>query len=234
MPVLLPAEGLWFPPLTYASPEGLLAVGGDLSPQRLLLAYAHGIFPWYDAESPILWWSPDPRCILPLEALRVPRRLARRLRQEPFDVTRDTAFAQVMERCASSPRPGQNGTWLLPEMRAAYGRLHQMGFAHSVEVWRNGNLVGGLYGVALGRAFFGESMFHLEADASKAALVRLVGWLREWGFLLLDCQQETPHMTRLGATMVPRQRFMALLQRALERRDYASSSCINGSWASKS
>ena len=219
MPVPLPLGRLWFPPVEDAPEDGLLAVGGDLSPQRLLLGYSRGIFPWYSENAPILWWSPDPRCILPLDALRVPQRLRRRLRQGLFQMTCDVAFDAVVEHCACQPRPGQNGTWILPEMREAYGRLHGMGFAHSVETWRDGRLVGGIYGVALGRAFFGESMFHLEADASKAALLELVAHLRRWGFTLFDCQQETPHMLRWGAVAVPRSEFLRLLDDALHAPD---------------
>lgn len=216
MAILLPKDGLWFPPTEEAAPDGLLAVGGDLSPERLLLAYSRGIFPWYCEGMPILWWAPDPRCILPLDAVHVPRRLARRLRQGAFSMTRNLAFSKVVEHCAAQPRPGQDGTWILPEMRAAYARLHHMGFAHSVEVWRNGELAGGLYGVALGRAFFAESMFHLEPDASKAALAWWTEQLRAGGFTLFDCQQETPHMKRFGAVPAPRRRFQRMLREALD------------------
>lgn len=215
MAVLLPESGLWFPPLEEASTDGLLAVGGDLSPERLLLAYARGIFPWYCEGAPILWWSPDPRCILPLDGVHVPRRLRRRLRQGIFTMTSNRAFSEVLKNCARQPRPGQEGTWLLPEMRTAYTRLHEMGFAHSVEAWRGGNLAGGIYGVALGRVFFAESMFHHESDASKAALVWCAERLRAGGFVLFDCQQETPHMKRFGAVMVSRRRFRRMLDKAL-------------------
>lgn len=233
MPVVLPRDRLWFPPASAATKDGLLAVGGDLSPQRLLLAYARGIFPWYSEGAPILWWSPDPRCVLPLDGLHVPRRLTRRLRRGEFHLTVDAAFEQVMECCAQQPRPGQDGTWILPEMREAYGQLHAMGFAHSVEAWKDGRLVGGIYGVALGRAFFGESMFHLEADASKVALVGLVDILRKENVTLFDCQQETPHMRRWGAVVIPREEFLRRLDGALAPVAYCSS-CISGSWASRS
>lgn len=214
-PAILRPDTPDFPPLTAATPEGLLAVGGDLSPLRLLTAYSKGIFPWYSENSPILWWSPDPRCILPLEALRVSRRLQRRLKQHIFRCTLDTAFEDVLAGCATQYRPGQGGTWLIPEMRAAYARLHALGFAHSAEAWLGDTLVGGVYGVALGRAFFGESMFHTHADASKAALVFLVERLRAAGYTLFDCQQATPHMLRLGATCVPRADFICMLEQAL-------------------
>ena len=214
-PAHLHGSALWFPPVSQTTADGLLAVGGDLSPERLLLSYSRGIFPWYNEDTPILWWSPNPRCILPLDGLRVPRRLARKLKQGAFHCTLNTAFSQVTRQCAVSHRPGQNGTWLLPEMQRAYLRLHQLGFAHSVECWQGDTLVGGLYGVALGRAFFGESMFHRVPDASKAALIWLVGQLRQRGFTLFDCQQETPHMVKLGAQTVSRAVFMDKLNAAL-------------------
>lgn len=214
-PAVLSAEQLWFPPAHQSTADGLVAVGGDLTPERLLLGYSRGLFPWYSEGTPILWWSPDPRCILPLDAVHVHKRLQRRLRQNVFRCTLNTAFEQVVQQCATSPRPGQKSTWILPEMRRAYVRLHQLGFAHSVECWQGEQLVGGVYGVALGRAFFGESMFHCVPDASKAALLWLVDRLREGGVTLFDCQQETPHMVRLGARMISRTEFLRRLDVAL-------------------
>lgn len=211
--VWMPEGGpLWFPPLERALEGGLLMAGGDLSPQRLLAAYARGIFPWYEAGSPILWWSPDPRCVLFPEKLHVGSRLSRTLRSGRFRFSVDERFEEVIRACALVPRPGQNGTWLVPDMVEAYLRLHRLGHAHSVETWQDGELVGGLYGVLLGRAFFGESMFHRRPDASKAAVVHLTMWLRERGVQMVDCQQTTPHMLRLGAEEVPRRRFLALLR----------------------
>ena len=198
----------WFPPVDEASDEGLLMVGGDLSPARLMFAYAHGIFPWYNEGSPILWWSPDPRCVLFPEDLHVPSRLRRIMRQGRFSFTVDTAFEKVIHACATVPRSGQDGTWILPEMEQAYIKLHVMGHAHSVEVWEDGVLAGGLYGVQWRRAFFGESMFHVRPDASKAAVVYMVDWLRSIGVELIDCQQTTAHMLRFGAREIRRSEFL--------------------------
>jgi len=197
-----------FPPLAAAQkePNGLLAVGGDLSPRRLLDAYRRGIFPWYSEGDPILWWSPDPRMVLFPDELRVSRSLAKTLRNKPHEVRFDTAFAAVMRGCAA-PRPGQGGTWIGPEMRAAYRKLHDLGYAHSVETWIDGELAGGLYGVAIGGAFFGESMFTRTRDASKMALVGLVRRLAAEGFGLIDCQMHTTHLERLGARQIPRSEF---------------------------
>ena len=211
----LPTRPL-FPDPAHADEDGLLAVGGDLSPQRLLMAYAQGIFPWYCENSPILWWSPDPRLVLEPATIHVPGRLERILRQGRFAFTLDTAFERVITGCAETPRPGAHGTWIVPEMLAAYCRLHELGFAHSIEVWSGGNLVGGLYGVALGGAFFGESMFYREPDASKAGLVTLMRALCQAGFVLFDCQQTTAHMLRFGGFEVPRREFLARLGQALE------------------
>lgn len=197
-----------FPPLAAAQkePNGLLAVGGDLSPRRLLDAYRHGIFPWYSEGDPILWWSPDPRMVLFPEELRVTRSLAKTLRNRPHEVRFDTAFAAVMRGCAA-PRPGQGGTWIGPEMRTAYRKLHDLGYAHSVETWIDGELAGGLYGVAIGGVFFGESMFTRTRDASKMALVGLVRRLAAEGFGLIDCQMHTAHLESLGAREIPRAEF---------------------------
>ena len=193
-----------------ADPNGLLAMGGDLSVERLLDAYRHGIFPWFNSGEPILWWSPDPRMVLVPGEVRVTRSLAKRIRNAGFEVRADTAFADVMRACAA-PRAGASGTWISPAIVAAYTRLFDAGYAHSVETWHDGRLVGGLYGVAIGRMFYGESMFSRESDASKVALVRLAQQLQRWGFGLIDCQMETPHLASLGARTLPRAVFTARL-----------------------
>jgi leucyl/phenylalanyl-tRNA---protein transferase len=202
-----------FPPLTSAlvDPNGLLAAGGDLSPERLITAYRRGIFPWYSDGQPILWWSPDPRMVLRVQDFRVSRSLAKRVRRRDFDVGIDTSFRAVIEACASAPRDGQRGTWITPEMVDAYCELHRLGFAHSVESWRDGVLCGGLYGLALDRMFFGESMFAHETDASKVALVELVAFLQRQGVSLIDCQQETAHLRSFGARPMARVTFAAHL-----------------------
>ncbi|HEV7776371.1 MAG TPA: leucyl/phenylalanyl-tRNA--protein transferase [Luteibacter sp.] len=188
-------------------PNGLLAYGGDLSPDRLLAAYARGIFPWFNADEPILWWSPDPRCVFLTDRVHVGRRLARQLRQVPWTLTVDRAFADVMRACAA-PREGQPGTWISKEIIDAYDALHRRGHAHSVEVWEAGELVGGIYGVAIGRLFCGESMFSRRNGASKAALVGLSGLLHRWGFPLLDAQVTNGHLLSLGAIEIPRAAFL--------------------------
>lgn len=209
-----------FPSVDQASPEGLLAVGGDLRPKRLLEAYRHGIFPWYNDDQPILWWSPDPRAVLFPDKLHVPRSLQKGLRQNRFTVTLDTSFRDVMEQCAG-PRPQypEGGTWITGDMLDAYTRLHDLGYAHSVETWQDGRLVGGLYGVAIGGAFFAESMFTRVDDASKVALVRLVRQLQAWDFRLIDCQQSSPHVRRFGAEEIRRSEFMAHLTAAVALPD---------------
>ena len=202
----------FFPPVetALAEPNGLLAMGGDLSVERLLAAYRHGIFPWFNPGEPILWWSPDPRMVLVPGEIRVTRSLAKRMRNAGFEVRLDTAFVEVMRACAA-PREGAGGTWISPAMVAAYTRLFDAGYAHSVETWHAGRLVGGLYGVAIGRMFYGESMFSREPDASKVALVRLARQLQHWNFGLIDCQMETPHLASLGAHTMPRAEFTARL-----------------------
>ena len=209
-----------FPPVDQASPEGLLAVGGDLRPERLLEAYRQGIFPWYNDDQPILWWSPDPRALLFPNKLHVSRSLKRSLRSRLFTVTLDTTFRHVMEQCAG-PRPQypEGGTWIINDMLDAYTRLHELGYAHSVETWQEGRLVGGLYGVAIGGAFFAESMFTRVDDASKVALVRLVTQLQAWNFRLIDCQQFSPHVRRFGAEEIPRRAFITHLNQALTLPD---------------
>lgn len=216
MPIFrLPREPTVFPDPRHAEPDGLLAVGGDLSPRRLLAAYAEGIFPWFNEDSPILWWSPDPRLVLRPADLHVPRSLTRTLRRGVYRVSADTAFRRVIRACSTKERPGQEGTWITPEMVEAYEELHRLGYAHSFEAWEGEALAGGLYGVSLGNAFFGESMFSDRPDASKVAFVRSVRWLAERGIQLVDCQVRTEHLVRFGARDVPRERFLAELKRVL-------------------
>jgi leucyl/phenylalanyl-tRNA--protein transferase len=196
-----------------ADEQGLVAIGGDLRPERLLAAYSRGIFPWYDETTPILWWSPDPRAIFELDRFHVPRRLQRTIRSGKFTVTVNRDFAAVIRGCAE--RPGE-GTWITPEMIAAYERLHRMGYAHSLETWQGEVLAGGIYGVALGGFFAGESMFHRVRDASKVALAALVQRLRERGFQLFDIQLRTDHTARLGAIEIPRSEYLKRLKKALQ------------------
>jgi len=206
-----------FPPVSKAlrSPNGLLCAGGDLSPERIVEAYRHGIFPWYSDGEPILWWSPDPRMVLFPDELKVSRSLRKAVARGAYETRFDTAFHDVISACAE-PRDGQSGTWIVPEMIEAYTRLHELGFAHSVESWRDGVLVGGLYGLALGQAFFGESMFARATDASKVALVRLVERLRASGCRVIDCQQATAHLASLGAREIARSRFSQLLRESIQ------------------
>jgi leucyl/phenylalanyl-tRNA--protein transferase len=210
-----------FPPVETAlhEPNGLLAAGADLSPARLVAAYRQGIFPWYSEGQPILWWSPDPRMVLHVPEFRVARSLRKRVRAETFEMRIDSSFRAVIAACAGTPREGQGGTWITPEMIDAYCELHRQGYAHSVESWRDGRLVGGLYGIALGRMFFGESMFAHETDASKVALVTLVAHLQRLGIPLIDCQQETAHLATFGARPIPRARFAALLAELIHSAD---------------
>lgn len=226
--VILSAGGqdLRFPPVEQASPEGLLAVGGDLRPERLLEAYRHGIFPWYNDDQPILWWSPDPRVVLFPDKLHIPRSLHRTIRRGIVTVTLDSCFRAVMDGCAG-PRPQypDGGTWITRAMTETYTRLHELGYAHSAETWIGNELVGGVYGVALGGAFFAESMFTKVDDASKVALVYLVRQLQAWGFHLIDCQQSSPHVMRFGAEEIPRREFSARLSAAVKLPDR------RGQWA---
>jgi len=217
MPVYRLADELVFPPASEADASGLLAVGGDLSAERLLAAYAHGIFPWPLIDEPLLWFSPDPRMALRPAELRVPRSLTRTLRRAPFEVRLDTRFAEVVQACAKTPRPDEAGTWITAELAKAYVHLHELGFAHSAEAWRDGELVGGLYGVSLGGCFYGESMFTSVPDASKVAFVTLVQQLECWGYELIDCQVHTEHLERFGASEWPRDVFLEALASALER-----------------
>jgi leucyl/phenylalanyl-tRNA--protein transferase len=205
-----------FPPIEEAleEPNGLLAVGGDLSPQRLLYAYRLGIFPWFNPGDPILWWSPNPRMVLHLEDLKISRSLKKSLARADIEIRFDTAFRQVMENCAL-PRKNQDGTWISSAMIDAYCNLHAMGYAHSVEVYQHGTLCAGLYGIAMGKIFFGESMFTHIRDGSKVALVHLVSHLQEKGYLLIDCQVVSEHLSRLGAKTMDRKDFNRLLQTAI-------------------
>tara|TARA_B100000700_G_C14924565_1_gene798711 strand:+ start:143 stop:838 length:696 start_codon:yes stop_codon:yes gene_type:complete len=205
----------FFPPLEAASPEGLLAVGGDLNPDRLLSAYHQGIFPWFSDGQPILWWSPDPRAILYPANLHISRSLRKNMRTQGFEVTADRVFDRVIQRCAES-RNMREGTWITSGMQEAYCTLHRMGYAHSVETWQNGQLVGGLYGLAIGKAFFGESMFSQITDASKTALVALAASLIASRYHFIDCQVVSEHLNSLGAQAVPRSRFSSELKKAVE------------------
>jgi len=209
-----------FPPVDQAEeePDGLLAVGGDLSPARLLNAYCHGIFPWYSDDQPILWWSPDPRTVLFPDSIKVSKSLRKTMRRRDYRFCFDRDFTQVIGSCAK-PQPGREETWITDEMKEAYIRLHRMGYAHSAEVWEQNRLIGGLYGVAIGRAFFGESMFSLVPDASKIALVHLARTLQQHGFGLIDCQVYTPHLISMGATEISRERFVDLLDHFCELPD---------------
>lgn len=228
MPVYRLTNKIIFPPPEYAEENGLLAVGGDLSEERLLLAYAMGIFPWYSEGSPILWWSPDPRLILIPKELRVSRSLKQTIRKGIYDVTMDKAFDRVVRSCAEAQRKKNGETWITQDMMKAYSNLHESGVAHSVESWREGELAGGLYGVALGGAFFGESMFAKRTDASKVAFVELVHSLVQWDFDLIDCQVTTEHLMSLGAKNIPRSEFLEMLGHALRRHSRT------GIWGSSS
>lgn len=203
-----------FPPGERAlrQPDGLLAIGGDLSATRLLNAYRAGIFPWYSEGQPILWWCPDPRTVFRTESFRLSSRFRRTLRQLPWVVRADTAFETVIDLCARIPRQGQDGTWITPEMRDAYVELHRLGYAHSIEVMDGDRLVGGLYGVSIGHAFFGESMFSAESGGSKVALAGLAHRMRQWGWPLIDAQVENPHLVSLGARLMRRDRFLGQVQ----------------------
>ena len=225
MPVyqLIP-EVFLFPPTEEAEDDGLLAVGGDLTKERLLAAYSKGIFPWYEAGQPILWWSPDPRLVLTPETLKISRSLRKILRKQQFEIRFDTAFEKVIKACADVRTEQGEGTWIIPEMQQAYTELHQDGFAHSVESWLDGELVGGLYGISLGQCFFGESMFSTRNDSSKVALVALVEFSREVGIRMIDCQMTTPHLLSLGASEIQRKKFLTNLKILLEQPT------LKGSW----
>ncbi len=215
------------PRLALRHPDGLLAIGGDLSPQRLLNAYRTGVFPWYSEGQPLLWWSPDPRTVFRTDGVHLSSRFRRQLRGSDWVLRADTAFAQVMTACASAPRPGQDGTWITTSMLHAYIQLHQRGHAHSLEVWAGNALVGGIYGVAIGQMFFGESMFSAASGGSKAALAGLARVLRGWGWPLIDAQVDNDHLGRMGAEQWPRADFLEQVDR-LVQRDQAA-----GSWAAR-
>lgn len=212
MPLFALDSDLIFPPVDLAEPDGLLAVGGDLSPKRLLLAYRSGIFPWYEGEH-ILWWSPDPRFVLFPEELKVSKSMKQLFKREKFEFTIDRDFRQVITNCKSIRRRGQHSTWITEEVREAYINMHELGFAHSAEAWMNGELVGGLYGIRLGNVFFGESMFSKESNASKFAFIKYVQYLQAEGVSLIDCQVYTEHLESMGAKMIPRADFVRLLER---------------------
>ncbi len=224
MPVYLLNDSLVFPHPMNAEPSGLLAVGGDLSTERLLLAYRNGIFPWYSEGDPIMWFSPDPRLVLKLSDLYVSRKLRKVIRLETFDVRFDTSFAEVIALCSRADRKAQEGTWITEEMMGAYIKLHQEGYAHSVETFYEGRLVGGLYGVSLGGAFFGESMFHTMSEASKVALYYLVDRLKNWDFDFIDSQVPNDHMRRMGGKEIDRETFLIMLVSTLNKET------IRGSW----
>jgi len=225
LPVLR-RDQLIFPHPSEALNEGLLCVGGDLSPERLLLAYQFGIFPWFNEGEPILWWTPFPRMVLRPEHLKVSKSMRPLFNKKKFDVSFDTSFEYIIRNCQTTNRPGQKGTWLTEEMVTAYITLHQQGFAHSVEIWENGEIVGGLYGIGLGRIFYGESMFHHQPNASKYGFITLVGELRKRGFRLIDCQQETEYMKQFGAATIPKEEFFSVIKDNLLKETYC------GSWNS--
>ncbi|MEW6333701.1 MAG: leucyl/phenylalanyl-tRNA--protein transferase [Thermodesulfobacteriota bacterium] len=223
MPVYRLNDRPVFPPPGRAGKSGLLAVGGDLSPERLLAAYRAGIFPWYAEGEPLLWWSPDPRFVLFPAELRISRSMRQLLKKRPFRITFDEAFPGVIAACRKA-RPGQDGTWITQAMQEAYIALHKLGYAHSVEAWQEGSLAGGLYGLSIGHTFFGESMFSTKPNASKAALITLVSGLMDLRFDLIDCQVETPHLESLGARPIPRQEFMSRLRESIRHET------LQGNW----
>lgn len=223
MPVFRLDGSVGFPHPRLASPEGLLAVGGDLTVPRILDAYGNGIFPWFSKGDPILWWSPDPRLVLFPTELHVSRRMNRILRQAPFQLSLDRDFEKVITTCAL-PREDGFGTWITPEMHDAYLQLHREGYAHSLEVWRQGRMVGGIYGISLGRCFCGESMFSLEPNASRYGLIHMVFWLQALGFTMIDCQVETPHLRSFGARTISREDFLKRLDHCLQAET------LTGNW----
>jgi len=224
MPVEITRRTIDFPSLDEADESGLLAIGGDLSIERLLLAYSKGIFPWYEDGMPILWWSPDPRMVLFPDKLLISHSLRQSIKKQEFTITIDKAFAEVIKNCFKTPRKGEDGTWITHDMRDAYIRLHKAGYAHSAEAWLDGKLVGGLYGVSLGKAFFGESMFHHVTNASKVAFCHLVEKLKIWNCKIIDAQVYTNHLESLGGEMIPRSQYLNILEGALRSED------ITGSW----
>jgi len=219
MPVFLLSEKIAFPPPHLARKDGLLAVGGDLSQKRLLLAYRMGIFPWFSDGEPIMWWCPDPRLVLYPDELRIPKSLRKVLKKNLFQMTIDTTFNEVITECARVRLEAGEGTWIVEEMKAAYCRLHESGFAHSVEAWHHDKLAGGLYGISMGKCFFGESMFTRVNDASKVALVFLSEYLKSLSFDMVDCQMTTEHLIRFGARKIPRDLFLDQLKQSLSKPD---------------
>ena len=219
MPVFQLTDKLIFPPAELAEENGLLAIGGDLSPERLLIAYNRGIFPWYSEGEPILWWSPSPRLVIFPAELKIPKRLARLISQDIFSITMDLAFKQVITACAETDNRLEKGTWITNDMQKAYCRLHEMGYAHSTECWLDDELAGGLYGISLGSVFFGESMFSKEPNSSKVALVYLIKKLQEWNFDLIDCQMKTVHLMQFGAREIQGGEFRKLLTKSSARSD---------------
>lgn len=216
---------LSFPPPHLAEQDGMLAIGGDLSPERLLLAYQMGIFPWFSKYEPIMWWSPDPRCVLFPEDLRISKSMKQIFKKGIFKVTADQSFRAVITACQNQPRKGQSGTWITEEMLEAYCELHKMGLAHSVEVWNSSQeLVGGLYGISMGNCYFGESMFARQSNASKAGFITLVHNLQKWGFELVDCQIHTNHLESLGAVNIPRKSYLMIIEKTLKHET------IKGKW----
>jgi leucyl/phenylalanyl-tRNA--protein transferase len=220
MPVFRLSDKISFPPPHLAEPEGLLAIGGDLSENRLLLAYKMGIFPWYSKGEPILWWSPDPRLILYPEGINISKRLRRTINQGIFEITSDTAFEQVITSCAQVRSTENKETWIIDEMIESYCRLFESGYAHSIEAWYNGNLAGGIYGISLGGCFFGESMFSRVNNASKVALVALCDYLTSLSFDMIDCQVKTDHMLRMGAVEMSRNQFIKKLTQSMRRKTF--------------
>lgn len=224
MPVYQLPDEIAFPHPSLAEDEGLLAVGGDLSPERLLTAYANGIFPWYSEGDPIMWWSPDPRLVMYPQSFKVSKSLRQRMNSGQYRISMDTSFPEVIRACASIFRKDEEGTWIVPEMEEAYIALHRLGFAHSVEVWDEEELCGGLYGVSIGAVFFGESMFHKQRDASKIAFYHLCQFCIENGLSLIDAQVQTEHLMRLGACQISREQFLSELDEAVEKPS------IRGPW----
>lgn len=214
-----------FPPADHANPDGLLAVGGELREDWLLTAYANGIFPWFSEDEPIMWWSPDPRFVLYPREVKVQKSMRPYLNNSAYEFKLDSAFEQVIDICAKIPRQGQNGTWITEHMKSAYIDLHKIGMAHSAEIWKDGKLIGGLYGVSIGKAFFGESMFSFESNASKLALIRLCDWLAMRSFMVVDCQIFTEHLNSMGAQHISRNEFLDLLDNAMD------GDTLIGSWA---
>ena len=227
MPVKISRRSTDFPDLDEADESGLLAVGGDLSIERLKLAYSKGIFPWYEDGMPVLWWSPDPRMVLFPGKIIISHSLKQCIKKQQFIITIDKSFERVIKNCAKTPRKGENGTWITHEMKNAYIKLHEAGFAHSVEAWVDRELVGGLYGVAIGKAFFGESMFHHVTNASKVAFYHFAEKLNSWDFKIIDAQVYTNHLESLGGEMIPRSQYMHILEKALQIDD------VTGSWANR-